>query len=81
MVCVTEMKSGAKGTDELVESFVPEVNSFSTPIDEMLAEDETFLTALRKMLHKRNGTDGVEKIHIEDLIAVKTTDKTSKIGC
>ena len=81
MVFVTKMKSGAKGTDELVESFVPEIKSFSTPIDEMLAEDEAFLTALRKMLHKRNGTDGVEKIHIEDLIAVKTTDKTSKIGC
>ena len=70
MVFVTKMKTGAKGTDELVASFVPEVRSFSTPIDEKLAGDGAFLTALRKILHKRNVANGVEKIYVEDLIAI-----------
>jgi len=69
-IFVSEMKSGANGTDALVEKFVPEIKSFSTPIDETLAEDAAFLAAVRKMLRKRNRIVGVEKIHVEDLITI-----------
>ena len=69
-IFVSEMKSGTKGTDALVEKFVPEIKSFSTPIDETLAEDAAFLAAVRKMLRKRNRIVGVEKIHVEDLITI-----------
>ena len=69
-IFVSEMKSGTKGTDALVEKFVPEIKSFSTPIDETLAEDAAFLAAVRKILRKRNRIVGVEKIHVEDLITI-----------
>lgn len=70
-IFVAEMRSGAKGTDALVDKFVPEIDSFSTPVDETLAENAEFLMALRKMLSKRNRIEGVTRISLEDLIAIK----------
>ena len=70
-IFVAEMRSGAKGTDALVDKFIPEIDSFSTPIDETLAENAEFLMALRKMLSKRNRIEGVTRISLEDLMAIK----------
>lgn len=90
-IFVTEIRSGAKGTDALVGKFAPEIDSFSTPIDETLAKNEEFVLALRKMLSKRNRIEGVARISVEDLIAIKpkrvaceegedtTTDEGSKV--
>lgn len=90
-IFVAEMRSGAKGTDALVDKFIPEIDSFSTPIDEALAENDEFVSALRKMLSKRNRIEGVARISLEDLIAIKpkrvacgegentTTDEESKV--
>lgn len=74
-IFVAEMRAGSKGTDALIEKFTPEIDCFSTPIDEALADNEDFMSALRKMLRKRNCMDGKEKIQMEDLITLspKTT--------
>ena len=73
-VFMAKMKFGVKGTNALVENFVPTIDRSSTPIDEALAENAEFIAALRKMLRNRNRIAGVEIIHIEDLIT--TTPKT-----
>lgn len=74
-IFVAEMKAGTKGTDALIEKFIPAIDCFSTPIDEALADNEEFMSALCKMLCKRNHTEGKEKIQVEDLITLspKTT--------
>jgi len=69
-IFMTEMKSGAKGTDALVDNFVPTIDSSSTPIDEALAENEEFITALRKALAKWNRGEGKERVTVEDLIDI-----------
>ena len=70
-IFVAQMKTGAKGTDAMVRSFDPEVACFSTPIDEILANDPEFAKALEKVLWKRNHTEGVNKLYLEDLIDTK----------
>ena len=65
-----EMKDGAKGTDALVDNFVPKIDSFSTPIDESLAENDEFIAALQKALLKWNRGAGKESVSVKDLIDV-----------
>lgn len=76
-IFVAEMKNGAKGTDALVGKFVPEIHSYSTPIDEALAENEEFLTALSKILWKRNNSADDEIISLSDLIVMKPKVKSA----
>ena len=68
-----EMKDGAKGTDALVDNFVPKIDSFSTPIDEALAGNDEFIAALQKALLKWNRGAGKESVSVEDLIDITKT--------
>ena len=69
-IFMMKMKFGAKGTNVLVENFVPRIDSSSTPIDEALAENEEFIAALRKALAKWNRGEGKERVSVEDLIDI-----------
>ena len=69
-IFVAEMKAGTKGTDALIEKFIPEIDCFSTPIDEALTESEEFIRALHGVLVKRNLSECTAKLHINDLIPV-----------
>ncbi len=69
-IFMTEMKFGAKGTNALVENFVPTIDHSSTPIDEALAENKEFIAALRKALVKWNRGDGEGSVSVEDLIDI-----------
>ena len=72
-IFMKKMKDGARGTDALVDNFVPKIDSFSTPIDESLAENDEFIAALQKALLKWNRGAGKESVSVEDLIDVTKT--------
>ena len=67
-IFMKEMKFGAKGTNALMENFVPTIDRSSTPIDEVLAENGEFIAGLRKALAKWNRGEG--KVSVEDLIDI-----------
>ena len=72
-IFMKEMKDGAKGTDALVDNFVPKIDSFSTPIDEALAGNDEFIAALQKALLKWNRGAGKESVSVKDLIDITKT--------
>ena len=68
-----KMKSGAKGTNALVNNFVPKIDISDTPIDEALAGNDEFIAALQKALLKWNRGAGKESVSVKDLIDVTKT--------
>ena len=78
-IFMTEMRFGAKGTNALVENFVPTIDHSSTPIDEALAGNDEFIAALQKALLKWNRGAGKESVSVKDLIDItKTPSKTEE---
>ena len=70
---MVKMKSGAKGTNALVDNFVPKIDISDTPIDEALAGNDEFIAALQKALLKWNRGAGKESVSVKDLIDITKT--------